>query len=452
MRKSFYIFCSYGRPLAVVLSAVLVFSLLHTDALARAKKKLKEETPKRALKIRDYKWGGGGSGRPGILKEITIENTGKLAYETIQIEAEFYTMDDRPQGSLRTTIREVLEPGVTKTFYNLSFGIMHSPLEKTTLRVASAKTSTTGPGSMPNPGELVKVVEWKWAGGLYGTEGILEAITLNNTSEKTLKNIELAVEYWAGNIKKGYTRVFIQDIISPKGTKTFHGVNVGFRHPEATKAVISVIGVDEAKVKKKEIVRKLVRRKKTKQKGVAVGEGERPAWEEPDLGEESPTARRKRLIIQKRTREQTGPAAPPSVARAPGEIAKGAMAQGRSLEPEDEGEEYIEVEEIEVIENPIPDQDIIVRSFVMGNTIPYTIGYLDRLTLENISTITYKRIAITIDFYSRSDNRPLASSRIVIPEVIPPNSKKTFKKVMVGFLSIKPEVVVIRVEGASVVR
>lgn len=211
-----------------------------------------QESPKRAIQVKDYKWESGGMGRPGIISEITLENIGNNDYENIEIEANFYTQNDIPLGSLRSTINDVLQSGTTKTFKNINFGIMHSELQKTVVNVVGAEMLEKGiPGQ---PKDVIVVKDWQWSGGQYGTEGVLKDITLDNTSKNNYSNIEIEVQYLGvpgpETGTKGYTsRAVIHDILPAKNTRTFKGINVGFRHPEAKDVLITVIDADKISVK-----------------------------------------------------------------------------------------------------------------------------------------------------------------------------------------------------------
>ena len=218
-----------------------------------AKSKSKDqESPKRAIQVKDYKWASGGMGRPGIISEITLENIGDNDYENIEIEANFYTENDIPLGSLRSTINDVLQSGTTKTFKNINFGLMHSELEKTVVNVVNAEMLEKGiPGQ---PKDVIVVKNWQWSGGRYGTEGILKDITLDNSSRNNYSNIEIEVQYLGvpgpETGTKGYTsRAVIHDILPAKNTRTFKGINVGFRHPDAKDVVITVIHADKISAK-----------------------------------------------------------------------------------------------------------------------------------------------------------------------------------------------------------
>ena len=446
------------------------------DAEARAMKTRKEVAQK-ALVIKDFKWRSGGMGRHGILKEITIENIGKRSYKNIEIEAEFFTYTDMTQGSLRSTIKEIIEPGAIKTFHDLKFGIMHSALQKTVLRVTTAKTVSTGVGAYINPSELVFVKEWEWTGGRYGTEGVFKQVVLENRSEKDLKNLELLVEYIGGKIRRSYARVLIQDILPAKSTKKFMNVNVGFRHPEANKEIVSVIKAEisrEKKVYKKRVIKRRVASVKPGQPAGQSPAGQAPAgksFEQIDERDMSPTQRRKAKILHKRAeaetvvveREHFGSTLaeemkpPEAVASIKKDSALLEERTAPKFVPAESAEEpasieYIEIEEEVIEENPIPDQDILVTDFKVRHTVPYTVGYFDTLVLENKSTITYRRIKLLVNFYSRTDNRPLGSAVVFVNDLLDPKAVKKLRNVKIGFLNLEPEVVVVRVKDAIVVR
>jgi len=485
------------------IAMVLVFLAVQLLALAQfadpshaiAKKTRRKENPKSVLKVASFKWGQAGMGIPAILREIKIENTGKRSYRSLRIEAEFYTRTDVPQGSLRTVIEDVIAPGETKTYKNLRFGIMNSPLGKSVVRVVGADVVETSEEAEIDPGRMVVVKDWEWTGARYTTEGILKHITLDNTSNENLKNIEIQVEYRNGRVTKGYTRAIIHGVLPSKTTKTFEGINVGFRHPDANKAVISVIGAQPAVIKKK--VRRVARKR------ILLGEGGEVLAEEEN-GEQTKTSERRRRILAKRYKAQIeavleehrkesetpsgvkaraaketstslrrkrleskgealgsqdetaqsesggkkGIASAPSPPRSAQSQEKGAIA---SVPSRENAIGYIDIEEEVVEEESVPDQDIVVKGFVMGSSIPSSIGYIKELTLENVSTITYRKIELMVDIYSRTDNRPLSSSKVVIPDILPPKTEKRFQNVKIGFLNLAPENVVIRVVSAKVV-
>jgi hypothetical protein len=237
----------------IIAPSLLVTMLLSaTYAQIGLAKTKDQESPKRAIQVKDYKWESGGMGRPGIISEITLENIGKNDYENIEIEANFYTENDIPLGSLRSTINDVLQSGTTKTFKNIKFGIMHSELQKTVVNVVGAEMLEKGiPGQ---PKDVIVVKDWQWSGGQYGTEGVLKDITLENTSKNNYSNVKIEVQYLGvpgpETGTKGYTsRAVIHDILPAKNTRTYTGINVGFRHPDAKDVVITVIDADKISAK-----------------------------------------------------------------------------------------------------------------------------------------------------------------------------------------------------------
>ena len=248
------------------------------DALPKA------ESPKEVIEVKDFKWRSGGMGRAGIIREITLNNIGKMTYKNIEIEVELYTNNDVPLGSLRSTIHDLLEGGSEKTFYNVDFGIMHSELEKTVFRVTRAELVDKGPPSLPK--DLILVKNWEWSGAQYGTEGILKEITLENRSDRNYKDIKIMVgNLGVGGSNKagddGYTsRAVIHDVLPAKSTKTFNEINVGFKHPAARESYISVI--DAKLISAKELRYRLAEkgvRVKTKPKKVAKKTGEEAGGE-----------------------------------------------------------------------------------------------------------------------------------------------------------------------------
>ena len=77
-----------------------------------------------------------------------------------------------------------------------------------------------------------------------------------------------------------------------------------------------------------------------------------------------------------------------------------------------------------------------------------TIGIIREITLHNISGISYTKIDLKIDFFSYKEESPMFSNRVTIFDVLPANSKKTFKNIKAGFLNTIPQEVRIEVLGA----
>ena len=156
------------------------------------------------------------------MSEISIENRGENDYEDLAVEVDFYTANDIPLGSLRTTIKEILPAKSEKTFYNLNFGIMHSELKNSVARVVNAELIEKG--SPTQAKDLILVKNWEWSGGQYGTEGILKEITLDNRSSEAWKDIEINVNFLGTKGGKlgvrGFTsRAVIHDVIPPRSER-----------------------------------------------------------------------------------------------------------------------------------------------------------------------------------------------------------------------------------------
>ncbi|MFQ5788333.1 MAG: hypothetical protein ACE5H1_10195, partial [Thermodesulfobacteriota bacterium] len=245
--------------LVVLFLSNLLFTIITTPLLFAASKD--SESPKRVIQVKDYKWREGGMGRAGIMQEITLENIGKSDYENMEIEVDLYTTNDIPLGSLRSTIKDVIQSGTKKTFKNINFGIMHSDLQKTIVRVVGAEKIEKG--TLGHPKDLILVKDWEWAGGRYGTEGILKEITLENRSKNNYSNIKLEVQYLgipgAKVGPKGHTeRTVIHDILPANRERTYKGINVGFRHPHANK--VNIVVTDANKISVKELKYRLAKK------------------------------------------------------------------------------------------------------------------------------------------------------------------------------------------------
>lgn len=232
--------------ISILLIALTVLLPITTTEAQQKKRKI--ETAKTALIITDYQWRTGGRGVEGILSSVTIENIGSKDYENISIELEFISYDDVPQGSLRTTINDNLISGATKTFTNISLGIMNTELEKSVIRITGAKIVERG---IDSPKDVIIVKDWEWLETNYGTEGILKFITLENKSDKNYKNIQIIVEYkGVGDSKAVPYRTIIHEYLPANSEKTFNSINVGFKYKGARDTLISVL--DAKRISKKE--------------------------------------------------------------------------------------------------------------------------------------------------------------------------------------------------------
>ena len=469
----------------ILMLIVFSFFLINTFSPNAQAAKSERESVKRVIVVKDYKWGSGGMGRPAILAEITLENRGNYDYKDIAIEVDLYTKNDIPLGSLRSTIHEILPSKSEKTFYNLKFGIMHSELQNTVARVVGAELIEKGTPTQAK--DLILVKNWEWSGGQYGTEGILKEITLDNRSSEAWKDIKIRVDFLGtkgGKLGvKGFTsRVVIHDIIPPRSERTYKDINVGFRHPDDRSVSISVMSAKpisdkEFKIKMAKKEGKKAKKKKKKKKSSADGDGEST---DTDSGY-APSGRKLSLSekYKKQLQEEQGITASPSDAGSTGSESASEDQVALSGEPaekpqsvkevitatkgedissstttaevdeadgsEDEEEYEYEYEE----EFPLPAEDIVVEDFVWaGGGVPQTMGRISEITLRNISGIDYTNIELRIDFFSLKEETPMFSNRATISDVLPANSKKTFKNVKAGFLNAIPQEIRIKVLNA----
>ncbi|HET7290247.1 MAG TPA: hypothetical protein VFJ67_07385 [Thermodesulfobacteriota bacterium] len=412
------------------------------------------ESPKRVLVVKDYKWASGGMGRPAIMKEITIQNKGKYDYQNIAIEVDLYTKNDIPLGSLRGTVHDVLPHGSEKTFYNITFGIMSAELQNTIARVAGADLIEKGTPAQAK--DLIQVKGYEWSGGQYGTEGVLKSITLVNKSSDNWKDIKIRVDFLGIPGAKvgirGFTsRATIHDILPARSERTYNNINVGFRHPDARSVDISVmsakqISEKELKIKmaKKEGKRAVKKKKKKPAPGEATGAPGEEGGTVPESQKElSLSERYKQKLAQERGEAPPTPEpGTESVKEAMMEGGAGeTTAEGTGEEETIEGEEEYEYEE----EVPLPEEDIVVEDVKWGGGVTGTIGKLSEITLQNLSDITYTKIQIQIEFFSFKEESPMFSNKTTIYDVLPANSKKTFKNVDAGYLNAIPQEIRVQV-------
>ncbi|MFI5321981.1 MAG: hypothetical protein ACHQ6U_00290 [Thermodesulfobacteriota bacterium] len=447
---------------------LLSFLIMNVSVQAAQPSDLMLESPKRVLVVKDYKWASGGMGGPAIMKEITLQNIGKYDYENIAIEVDLYTNNDIPLGSVRGTIHDVLSHGSEKTFYNVNFGIMSAELQHTVARIANADLIEKSAPFQAK--DLILVKDWEWSGGAYGTEGILKSITLVNKSSENWRDIKIRVDFLGIPSAKvgvrGFTsRATIHDTLPAKSERTYHDVNVGFRHPDARNVDISVmsarpISEKELKIKTAKATGKKAVKKK-KKKAVVPQEGTTPGTETrggavPESQKELSLSERYKQKLAKQkgetvegttgetgaqaASEKTAQGAEPAKEATTGagseQAAQGEQAQGKG----EEGEEY-EYEE----EAPVPDEDIQVADFKWGGGVTGTIGIIDEITLQNSSDITYTNIELKIEFYSFKEGTPMFSNKAFIKDVLPANSKKTFRNIKAGYLNAIPQEVKIDV-------
>ena len=140
-------------------------------------------------------------GRSAIMSEITIENRGENDYEDLAVEVDFYTANDIPLGSLRTTIKEILPAKSEKTFYNLNFGIMHSELKNSVARVVNAELIEKG--SPTQAKDLILVKNWECCKTAQAAN-VRELLLFHHAPERTDAELE-AIEAKAHALFPGAT-------------------------------------------------------------------------------------------------------------------------------------------------------------------------------------------------------------------------------------------------------
>lgn len=418
--------------------------------------------------VKDFVWKSGGRGQSATLKEITLKNTGIREYTNIEIEIELYSRTDTPQGSLRSTIKDILPAGSEKTFYNIQFGVMHTDLENATARVVRAEEIEKG--TPTHPRHLLLVKDWEFTGGRYGTEGILESITIENRSNFNFKDIKIKLSNFGVSGPKvgaeGYTsRVVIHDVIPAKSEKTFKNINVGFRHPDATRYNIYVMDAERISSKELRYLRaeKEGKPAKGKTKATVITESEQKSslaerykqkiaeQKEGDVPAEDISSG-SREITQEPTAEPASSDMASDEKRTPEEEQPDTTSvKAKDTDTTDTTEQDTDFEEEEEV--PLPKHDIVVKSFRMKSGVPGTVGVLENLTLENISGINYTKIHLIVEFYS-PNGVPLGSNDLRVYEVLPAGETRTFEDLKIGIIQLAPDNrnMKIRVKDASVMK
>lgn len=466
--------------LVAAILSVFIFTAGTEVALAAKKK---TESPKRSIVVKDYKWASAGMGREAILSEITLENRGDEDYQNISIEIDLYSKNGIPMGSLRSTINEIIPAGSEKTFYRVKFGIMHADLQSSTARVVAADLIEKGTPTMAK--DLILVKSWEWAGGQYGTEGILKSITLDNKSGENWKDIKIRVDFLGLSGAKvgtsGFTsRAVIHDIIPARSEATFENINVGFRHPDAKSVSITVMSAEpisdkelQYRIAKKEgkPVKK-VKVKKTKKTPEESGSDDptTPEYRTPSGEKLSLSERYKKKLEQEQgitpapadtapgtdenivAKEDTSSGVTSAestqteVVRSQDETASDTDVSPNVAEDQEELEEEYEIEYEEEV--PLPRDDIVVENFVWGGGVSQTMGKISEITLNNISGISYTKIELKIEFFSYKEEAPMFSNKATIYEILPAKSTRTYRNIDAGFLNSIPQEVRIEVTGA----
>jgi len=422
----------------------------------------------KAIVIEDYTWGGSSMGSQAILRNITLKNTSLKEFENIYIEIELFTYNSIPQGSLNGTIKDILPAGATKTFENIKFGLMHSDLQKSLARVVRADYIHTGTPDQPS--DLILVTNWEWQGGQYGTEGILKEITLENRSDQNYKDIKIRINDLGvrGSLKvgtEGYTsNVVIHDILPAKSSSTYNNVNIGFRHPDATGTHIYVLDAEHLSNKE---LRYIIKKETNEGNFETAKKVEITLEDEPE--QRLSIAERYRQKLDETDVEFNEEIADSEINEPPGE-----EIPAETLSPVDDSSSSVEVatrseqtefdsekaefdkedmlknklsdeinpKEIEIgyisdDEIALPKQDIVVKDFKWGSGVPGSQGILKEVRLQNRSGIAYSKIELLVEFVSPT-GVPLASNKVKIVDVLPPNSSKTFENLNLGIIVVLP--------------
>ncbi len=440
-----------NSQIKTLIIAFLVTLLFSSNSSLLAQHNIK---PQDAIVIKDYAWKSGGRGLPAILREITLENTSSKDFRNIEIEIELYTKDHIPQGSLRGIIKDTLPAGSEKTFRDIKLGIMNSELQNSTARIVRAEEIEKG--TPTHPRHLLLVKDWKITANKFGTEAILDEITIENRSKKNFKDIKIKI----GNLgvksgpkvgPEGYTSIVtIHDFIEAKTTKTFRDINIGFSHPETKRHYVYV--VDAKPLSNKELRYMLAKdnklkrfKKKTDADDVTKDQNKKKEEHKLTLAE------RYRKELQEKQKEQTQDlktkvddttesnktkrdalkdtyVEKTSTARSEKFSDIKTHSKKESTHPIEETEEEV----------PLPKYDIVVESFRWGSGIPGTVGTIETLVLKNISNIDYGKIHLVVEFFSPT-GIPLASNDLRINEILPAGKERTFKNLKVGLIQVLPD-------------
>ncbi len=444
---------SYGFANQILnLMTVAIFSFCFLNLVVQDVNAIrkKTESPKSVIVVKDYKWASGGMGRAAILGEITLENRGEEDYENIAIEVDLYSGNGISIGSLRSMISDVLRSGSEKTFYNIEFGMMHSELQNTVARVVGAELIEDEDSTQVK--DIILVKDWEWIGGQYGTEGILKELTLVNKSNENWKDVKIRVDFsGASNVKvgsKGFAgRAVIHDVIPAKGEVTFKDVNVGFRHPGASRDMVSVVSA-------KLISEKELRYRIAQKEGKSVKRLESDANLDKSLQQDYESQGSKRLSLSERYKKRLEQEREGASVGLEDSVALKEPAIGSEQKPLQDKEQLpdkqttLAQDQYEVEEVPLPRHDIIVEDFVWGGGVAQTIGKISEITLSNKSGIDYAKIEFKVKFFSFRGGSPTSSNRAIIYDVLPAHSRRTFRDIEAGFLNAAPEEVRIEVIDA----
>lgn len=349
--------------------------------------------------VQDYTWQSSNVGSRGILKYITLINKSDQTFNNINISVELYSRSGTPLGSVMGTIEGTISPGEVKTFEKVKLGLIHADVQKSIARVVGADPVKSPSDVLLK--QIVLVKDWEWMGNQFGTDGILNNITIENTSGNNYKNIKLTVVNNIGKATDGKNRyvttVVVRDLLLANSTSTYTNINVGFRHPDSTSVNIYVSSAEE--IAGKELRYALQRKqKRDKQKKVVKEQSEDTSYQDESVSDEVTAA-------------------------SPRDQETDKLQDGDYVPSDDDVE--------------IPKYDIQVKDFKWGSGIPGSQGIIRELTLKNTSNFAYSNIDLEVAFLS-STGVHLASNDFTLTEVLPPRSTKTYKNIKLGVIVILP--------------
>jgi len=86
-----------------------------------------------------------------------------------------------------------------------------------------------------------------WTAGGFGAVGLLD-VSLTNKCERPLKDVQLKVDFSSDSgTHLGNAEHTIYEVFSPKQTKRYNRLNVGFMNTQSKRAGVTVVGFTEIK-------------------------------------------------------------------------------------------------------------------------------------------------------------------------------------------------------------
>ncbi len=99
------------------------------------------------------------------------------------------------------------------------------------------------------PKDDIVVKDFEWGGGIAGTIGVLNEITLENRSGITYRNIQIEIEFYSSSPRRpiGSNRITIYDVLPPNSEKVFRDLKVGFLNAVPDDVIIRVVDAAAAR-------------------------------------------------------------------------------------------------------------------------------------------------------------------------------------------------------------